>query len=313
MAQTSQPKSFLDLVNIVDNVPYDFDFSALYKLLLPEDSRPHGLILPNIVSQIPWSSRFAIDHDVLTVKVIDDTNGKDIAKSCNIAFQETVDAIVDKQLFRSVAKHSEMFKVMGANQNVVYERFTSSLFGLASRGAHMTAFVRTPEGIKIWVPRRSKHLKTYPDMLDTTVAGGVKADDTPFACIVAESDEEASLPRDYVRENACSIGVLTHVAESNYTKSVYSQVLYLYELELPETIIPKPGDDEVEIFHLWTVDEVKQAMMRQEFKPNSSLVMIDFFIRHGIITPDNDDAYAEITMRLRRHLPVAITPEKRSP
>lgn len=40
----------------------------------------------------------------------------------------------------------------------------------------MTAFVRSEEGIKIWVPRRSRHLVTYPDMLDTTVAGGLKAE-----------------------------------------------------------------------------------------------------------------------------------------
>ena len=221
--------------------------------------------------------------------------------------------MVDSKLFSAVNKHSELFRLMGANYDVVFERFTSPVLGLAGRGAHMTAFVRTKEGIKIWIPKRSSHLKTYPGMLDTSVAGGVKADDTPFSCIIDEAHEEASLPTEYVKEHAIPVGVITHVAKSSISRPlelVYSQVLYLFDIELPDTIIPTPGDDEVEAFHLWSIEEVKEAMMTQKFKPNSSLVMMDFFIRHGIFTPDNLEGYAEISMRLRRLLPVAITPER---
>ena len=296
-------------------MPYDFDFKTYYKLLLPQDSRPHGFLEPTIVSQIPWSSHFSIDHDAHIIRLIDSSNGQDTGRACTEGFQETINGIVDAKLFPAVHKHSELFRLMGANYDVVFERFTSPILGLAGRGAHMTAFVRTAQGIKIWIPRRSAHLKTYPGMLDTSVAGGVKADDTPLSCIVDEAYEEASLPREYVKEHAVPVGVITHLSISSLSRPlelVYSQVLYIFDIELPESIVPKPGDDEVEGFHLWSVEEVKQAMMKQEFKPNSSLVMMDFFIRHGIFTPDNLEGYAEITMRLRRLLPVAITPEQTS-
>jgi hypothetical protein len=47
-------------------------------------------------------------------------------------------------------------------------------------------------------------------------------------------------------------------------------------------------------------------MLRQEFKPNCALVIIDFSIRQSIITPEIEDEYVKITTRLRRELPVPI-------
>jgi isopentenyldiphosphate isomerase len=229
-------------------------------------------------------------------------------EACNAAFQETIDAAIDNRSFPILTSHSEMYRLMSAKMLVVLERFAAPLFGIAGRGAHMTAFVRTISGLKIWVPRRAKHLVTYPGMLDTTVAGGVKADQSPLECIVAESNEEASLPAEFVEENARGVGVVSHCLKSKRSGLFSIAVLYLYDIELSESMIPKPGDDEVEGFQLMSVEEVKAAMFKQEFKPNSSLVMMDFFIRHGIMTEDKDLGYAEIAARLRRRLPVAITP-----
>jgi 8-oxo-dGTP pyrophosphatase MutT (NUDIX family) len=173
----------------------------------------------------------------------------------------------------------------------------------------MTAFVRTPNGIKIWVARRAKHLVTYPGMLDTTVAGGVKADQSPFECIVAEANEEASLPESLVKPTARAVGVITHCLLSKRTGGLSTAVLYLYDIELPADCIPKPMDDEVEGFELMDVTKVRETMLRQEFKPNSSLVMMDFLIRHGIFTEEGEVGYAEIAARLRRKLPMPITPQ----
>lgn len=80
----------------------------------------------------------------------------------------------------------------------------------------MTAFVRTIDhGIKIWVGRRSKKLVTYPDMLDTTVAGGLKAGHTAFQCILEEAHEEASLPVPYTRAHARPVGAITQLVYTN--------------------------------------------------------------------------------------------------
>ncbi|RDL38764.1 Nudix protein [Venustampulla echinocandica] len=306
----SQPKGYLDLINAVDNVSYDFDFNTLYRLLLPNDPRPHGFILPSTVSEMPWTSDFIIDNNSRTVQLRGVSEGKDTASACNAAFQNTINIAIDKGLPMIQAKHSEMYKIMGANSFMYLERFTAPLFGIATRGAHMTAYVRTTDGLKIWVPRRSAHLFSYPDMLDTTVAGGIKADHSPFECILAEADEEASLPAGFVRQNARAVGVVTYVTRKEKSGLIHPDVLYVFDIELPETMAPKPQDDEVSEFYLWSVEEVKQAMLRREFKPNCSLVMIDFFVRHGIITQENEDDYVEIVSRLRRKLPVPTRPER---
>jgi len=173
----------------------------------------------------------------------------------------------------------------------------------------MTAYVRTSKGIKVWVARRAKHLQTYPGMLDTTVAGGVKAEQSPFECIIAEANEEASLPEFLVKPTAHAVGVITHCLQSRRTGGLSTAVLYLYDLELSATQIPKPMDDEVESFELMDIAKVREMMLKQEFKPNSSLVMMDFFIRHGIFTEEDEPGYAEIAARLKRKLPVPLTPQ----
>lgn len=85
-------------------------------------------------------------------------------------------------------------------------------------------------------------------------------------------------------------------------------VLYNYDLEVPqelaETIVPKPRDDEVEEFYLWDLERVQEAMAKGEFKPNTAVALIDFFIRHGIVTEENEPDIVDIVARLHRKLHV---------
>jgi hypothetical protein len=50
------------------------------------------------------------------------------------------------------------------------------------------------------------------------------------------------------------------------------------------------------------VEEVKTALLRGEFKLNSAIVVIDFFVRHGVITAENERDHVEIVCRLHRRL-----------
>ncbi|KAK1995111.1 NUDIX domain-containing protein [Colletotrichum falcatum] len=309
-----EKESYLPLINKVDNVPLDFDFDTLYKLMLPGDARPHGFMVPGTVERLPWTSDFRVDHDGRRVCLLDTAaageGGGDPGKACTAAFQRVVDAAIASGSFPTLnGMHSEHFRIMGARHPVSIERFPAPLFGISSRGAHMTAFVRTGgggggDGIKVWVPRRSEHLFTFPGLLDTTVAGGVKAGDSPLDCVVAEAAEEASLPAGFVRDNARAVGAVTYVSMNRQRGTFFPTVLYVYDLELPESIEPAPGDDEVSGFALMDVAQVKSAMLAGRFKPNCVLVMLDFFVRHNIITPENNDEYLEIVTRLRRRLPV---------
>ena len=197
---------------------------------------------------------------------------------------------------------------MGAREFVRIERFSSGIFGIATRGSHMTAYVKSPKtgGLKIWVAKRSKHLLKFPGLLDSTVAGGVKAEHSPRECILAESEEEASLPKWLIESSALkATGALTLANRNPVNGLFHSEILYTYDLEMPEDVLPKPGDDEVEEFILMGVDEVRKRMEAGEFKPNVCPVLVDFLVRHGVILED-EKGYIDICARLRRQLPVPV-------
>ncbi|ROV86755.1 hypothetical protein VSDG_10197 [Cytospora chrysosperma] len=345
----SQPlKGFLDIINECDSFPH-IDIPQLpyvadspvdyYSLLLPSDPRPHGFIPSHVVSQMPWTTDFVLSTTgqlPRTVQLLDTSHGQDTAAACSASFAKLIETAQAQGLFPKTLGRKpkgEDFRIMGAMNYqgkgglVQMQRSAAPLFGIANRGSHMTMFTRAKEtgAIKIWVPRRSRHLASYPGMLDNTVAGGVKAEESPLECIIHESDEEASLPEDFVSKHVKAVGAVTYVTQTGsgggqdkqaevggYDRGLcVSDVIYVYDLEIPaeqaETMVPKPQDDEVEQFYLWDVETVKGAMRRGEFKPNCAVVMLDFFVRHGIITEDNEPGYMEIVTRLRRPVPVPTT------
>ncbi|KAH7145701.1 hypothetical protein B0J13DRAFT_622419 [Dactylonectria estremocensis] len=302
------PRTLLDLINDFDNVPLSFetDCHPYYRLYLAPDLRPHGYMLPDTVARMPWPTSFSVDHGERSVTLAAPGPGATLTAHANGAFQLAVDAAIDSDLFPNLRQtHSEYFQVMGAHEPVQVERFAVPLFGMAGRGSHLTGYVRAPDrALQIWVARRSRALFTYPGQLDSTVAGGVKASDTPLDCIVAEATEEASLPEALVRARVQPVGVVTLATRKAHSGLTHSDVLYVYDLELPADVVPAPCDDEVESFTLMGCDEVRQRMLAGEFKPNVCAVMIDFMVRHGVVTAENEPDYVEICQRLRRRLPV---------
>jgi isopentenyldiphosphate isomerase len=202
--------------------------------------------------------------------------------------------------------------VYGPSNELLYsiERSASALFGIVTYGVHMTCYTRVEGasyGIKMWTPRRAKTKQTYPSMLDNAVAGGMATTEVPLECVIREANEEASLPAELVREKAEAQGTITYTyirddRAGGETGLIQPEVQYVYDLELPEGVVCKPNDSEVEEFYLWTVEEVQDAMGRGEFKPNCALLVLDFFIRWGILTEENEENYNEIKKRLHRNL-----------
>lgn len=130
-----------------------------------------------------------------------------------------IQAAADANIFGNLSRpHPEDYKIMGAKDDggpVQLLRAAAGLFGITCRGANMTVYTKTKGGeIKIWIPQRSARLRTWPGKLDSAVAGGVRAEESPYECIIHEADEEASLPADLVRKHARPCGVITYVAES---------------------------------------------------------------------------------------------------
>lgn len=82
---------------------------------------------------------------------------------------------------------------------------------------------------------------------------------------------------------------------------------FVYDMEVDSSVKPKPNDEEVHEFYLWTVEETKDHLARGEFKPNCAVVLLDFFVRHGLLTAENEKNYIEIVSRLHRKLPFPTT------
>jgi 8-oxo-dGTP pyrophosphatase MutT (NUDIX family) len=128
--------------------------------------------------------------------------------------------------------------------------------------------------MKIWVARRSPNVNTYPNRFDTTVAGGVSAEESLFETVIHEADEEASLPANLLRSGVRSCGVLAYISVTSEAGIganglVVPDTVILDDLENSPGVVPKPRDDEVKVFYLMDVEEVRGALAAEEFKTNS--------------------------------------------
>ncbi|KAK3114061.1 hypothetical protein LTR53_007992 [Teratosphaeriaceae sp. CCFEE 6253] len=306
--------TYLSLVAACDDFPEDATaIEGYYKLYLPHDAKSHGYMLPSIVATMPWTTSFDVRHEPpRSVAVLDRSQGQHTASAINAAFAELINICIDKNLFGLLCgRHSEPFPIISATYGEIVhvERFAAALFGITQRGAHLVAYTLDPDvGMRLWIPRRSATIYTYPGMLDTTVAGGIKSGASPFQTIIEEADEEASLPGDVIRRLARSRGAISHVSLTGKgfpgeQGLVVPDYIYVYDIELPGDVVPKPHDDEVGEFYCLTVAEVQARLLNEEFKPDSAAVLMEFLMRHSVITPENEGDYVEISMRLHRKLP----------
>jgi 8-oxo-dGTP pyrophosphatase MutT (NUDIX family) len=288
----------------VDPDLYAASISTYYELRVQNYDYALGYMLPSVAEVFRGIPHWNIDDDerILTL-----TEGTDAASRTD-AVQTTFLALRTTGHFKVLDKwRNELFPVYGRKKELLFsvERAASPLLGVVTYGIHMTAFVRAEEGLKIWVPRRAKSKQTYGGMLDNAVAGGIASGESPFESLVRECAEEASLEEELVRSRVKTCGCVTYFfirdeRAGGETRLLQPECEYVYDLELPEDVVPKPGDNEVEEFYLWTVDEVKTAMAKGEFKPNCAMVMLDFFVRHGILTAENEKDYIEIVARMHR-------------
>ncbi|KAG8792398.1 hypothetical protein FRC12_006252 [Ceratobasidium sp. 428] len=138
-------------------------------------------------------------------------------------------------------------------------------------------------------------------MLDNSVAGGIPRGMTPFESMVKECEEEASLSEEVSRKLLRTVGAVSYFFQ-NARGNLQPEIEYVYDMLCPSdddpAYVPKPLDGEVESFELIPWQDVVEKMLAGEFKRNSAIVLVDFLIRHGKITPENEPNYLEIMTRM---------------
>lgn len=131
------------------------------------------------------------------------------------------------------------------------------------------------------------------------MAGGQPASLSIAENVAKECAEEAGVPASLVEAGASPAGVVSYASLSEEEKGCKRDVLFVFDLELPAGFVPEPCDGEVERFDLLPLDAAAALVARSDrFKDNCNLVLADFFIRHGVLRPD-DEGYLELVAGLR--------------
>ncbi|KAL4988399.1 hypothetical protein BDW68DRAFT_196765 [Aspergillus falconensis] len=332
-------KTLLDIIRECDNLtepsfPYCADNPALYRAILQDyyafkvSGCPHllGHVPKHIVRAFNFpSAGWTVNHQ--SQELILGANLPPSSITAGETRRETLTSVMASALRQmSQSQHPQLSKLPKTWRNETFpichprtgeilleiERSASALFGILTSGVQLTCYVDDPQrGLLLWIARRSRTKPTYPGLLDNTAAGGLETRLfwRPVEAVIREAVEEGSLDENLVRRGLRGAGAISyyHVkrpSEGCDVGLLQPEVEYVYELRLDPGIVPVPGDGEVERLYLWSVEEVLGALREGEFKLNSAVAVIDFLIRHGLVTAENEESYLEIVSRLHRRLEV---------
>ncbi|PYI01396.1 thiamine pyrophosphokinase-related protein [Aspergillus sclerotiicarbonarius CBS 121057] len=261
-----------------------------------------GYIPNTLVATFPWPHDvWTIDPTTPSITLMTPPTATAASRTATLA--PTIRQMATQHIF--TGWRDETFPIYGPNGEVVVEieRAASALFGIVTYGVQMLCYTEDNTGVQLWIAKRSSRKQTYPGMLDTTAAGGLGTGSLPREAIVREATEEASIPGEVLERELRYVDRISyfHVKKKGM-ELLQPEVEYLFELKLGEGMVPVPTDEEVEDFRLWRPDQVREALGRGEFKPNSAVVVVDFLLRRGLL---GDDAEG-IHDRLHRILPLPV-------
>jgi 8-oxo-dGTP pyrophosphatase MutT (NUDIX family) len=187
------------------------------------------------------------------------------------------------------------------------ERAAASLLGVLEYGVHVNGLIKEENGdTKMWMARRSKTKSKFPGLWDHIVAGGQPAGLSLMDNVIKECLEEAGIPPELTLKGVKPAGAISYASYGGKLKNegegvMNRVVLFCFDLELPNDFVPHANDGEVESFFKWNLDEIAKSMdpeCNDPIKPNCYLVIIDWLMRTGAISPDSS-RYLEILRTLR--------------
>jgi 8-oxo-dGTP pyrophosphatase MutT (NUDIX family) len=216
----------------------------------------------------------------------------------------TVDGVVDALVAeRLVPKwRNETFDVAprwGEKPIFRLDRGAVPFFGVRAYGVHLNGYRRDGEQYWLWIGRRASNKQVAPGKLDNIVAGGIGNGHGAASTLVKEAEEEAAIPAGLIAQ-AAPVGALTYCMETKL--GIRDDVMFVYDLEVPEDFKPSNHDGEIAGFELMPLTEILERIRTtSDFKFNVNLVILDFALRHGVLRPD-DPEYLDVANGLHRPL-----------
>jgi hypothetical protein len=202
------------------------------------------------------------------------------------ALKDIAPALAATKLFPSLRK--ELYAVKNRWSEKEHFRLDRGLvpaFGVRAYGVHVNGFVRKRDGLYLWIGTRTTDRPVEPGKLDNMVAGGQPAGLSLAKNVAKECEEEAFIGAKRAA-TARPVSVITYCCERD--RGLRADTLFCFDLEMPRGEKPK-ASEEIAAFHLMPATEVLHLVRStKRFKFNVGPVIVDFAIRHGLITPENE-------------------------
>ncbi|MGH7048532.1 MAG: DUF4743 domain-containing protein [Stellaceae bacterium] len=216
------------------------------------------------------------------------------------AVDQVVDALVgERQIPKARNETFDVARRWGEPPLFRLDRGAVPFFGTRAYGVHLNGYCRTAGGLSLWIGRRAPDKRVAPGKLDNLVAGGIGNGLGLVETLVKEADEEAMIPPALIAQ-ARPAGAVAYRMETPL--GVRDDVLFVYDLDVPADFVPQNQDGESVGFVLMPVaDVLDRIRTSDDFKFNVNLVILDFAIRRGLLTPD-DPEYLEIATGLHHPL-----------
>jgi 8-oxo-dGTP pyrophosphatase MutT (NUDIX family) len=215
-----------------------------------------------------------------------------------------VDGVVDRLVAeRLVPKwRNETFDVAprwGEPPIFRLDRGAVTFFGVRAYGVHLNGYRRIGGKYWLWIGKRASNKQVAPGKLDNMVAGGIGNGHNAAATLAKEAEEEAGVTAELVAY-ATAAGALTYRMETKH--GIRDDVMFVYDLEMPQDFTPSNGDGEIAGFELMPLATILERIRTtSDFKFNVNLVILDFAVRHGVLRPD-DPEYLDVANGLHRPL-----------
>ena len=281
--------SFADHIRACNN----FDRARVVPLLAG-GHRIGWLRRDNAAALARFKSVFAVEPERVALVA---SGGVDVVSA---AVDEVVEELVAE---RNIPKwRNETFDVMarwGEPPLFRLDRGAVPFFGVRAYGVHLNGYRVIDRRMHLWVGRRAPDKRVAPDKLDNIVAGGMGNGHGIYETLVKESEEEGGIP-EFLVKDAVPVGAVTYCMETEL--GIRDDVLFVYDIKLPDAFEPKNSDGEIVRFDLMPAEAVVDRVRRtDDFKFNVNLVILDFALRHGLISVD-DPEYLDVASGLHRPL-----------
>ncbi|KAI1746575.1 NUDIX hydrolase domain-like protein [Xylaria castorea] len=314
MSKSSHRCSY-DIVAAVDGWPYYEDDPVAYNqfmrdyfaFMIDKVARPVGLIHIKIINALPWPSCWSIEREKrrITLHCADDFEARTLAVEEAMRIGHRENASPSLRVWQN-----ERFPVYSVDRQHLLDIDGSGVdvIGARSFAVYLTAWTNTSEGRKYWVQRRGLNKTLLPGMLDCAVSGRLRPNERPFDGMIREAAEEANLPESLLRERMrpCDVLAAAYPRSNQGAPAYMHHTQYVYEIELDESCNLSCDTDEVGEFRLMSLDEVRTGIDEETFIPIARLVYLAHFIRHGIVTAENDERLEETCARIHRRFTLFV-------